>query len=89
MFATKDARLHSRGISCFLVERSAPGVSVAEMKLQGLKGASLATLTLNDVGVDRANLIGRPMAGRKSSGRRCCKSAFCCRRSWSARCGGR
>jgi alkylation response protein AidB-like acyl-CoA dehydrogenase len=63
VFATKDARLHSRGISCFLVERSAPGVSVTEMKLQGLKGASLATLTLNDVGVDRANLIGRPNGG--------------------------
>jgi hypothetical protein len=63
VFATKDARLHSRGISCFLVERSAPGVGVAEMKLQGLKGASLATLTLNDVRVDRAKLIGRPNGG--------------------------
>ena len=63
VFATKDARLHSRGISCFLVERSAPGVRVADMKLQGLKGASLGTLALNDVGVDRANLIGRPNGG--------------------------
>jgi L-prolyl-PCP dehydrogenase len=63
VFATKDARLHSRGIGCFLVERSAPGVSVADMKLQGLKGASLGTLTLNEVGVDRGSLIGRPNGG--------------------------
>jgi alkylation response protein AidB-like acyl-CoA dehydrogenase len=63
VFATKDARLHSRGIGCFLVERSAPGVSVAAMKLQGLRGASLGTLTLNDVGVDRGSLIGRPNGG--------------------------
>ena len=33
------------------------------MKLQGLKGASLGTLTLNDVGVDRGSLIGRPNGG--------------------------
>ncbi len=63
VFATKDARLHSRGICCFLVERSAPGVTVAEMKLQGLKGASLATLSLKDVRVDRTSLIGRPNGG--------------------------
>lgn len=63
VFATKDARLHSRGIGCFLVERSAPGVTVAEMRLQGLKGASLATLSLKDVRVDRTSLIGRPNGG--------------------------
>ena len=28
VFATKDARLHSRGISCFLVDRLTPGVAV-------------------------------------------------------------
>ncbi len=63
VFATKDARLHSRGISCFLVERSTPGVSVAAMALQGLKGASLGTLTLNEVRLDRASLIGRLNGG--------------------------
>ncbi|MGA7457887.1 MAG: acyl-CoA dehydrogenase [Methyloceanibacter sp.] len=63
VFATKDARLHSRGISGFLVERSAPGVKLAEMKLQGLKGASLGTLSLNEVRVDRASLVGRPNGG--------------------------
>lgn len=63
VFATKDARLHSRGISCFLVDRSAPGVTVAEMALQGLKGASLATLSLNEVRVDKGTLIGRPNGG--------------------------
>ena len=63
VFATKDARLHSRGISSFLVDRSTPGVTVTEMTLQGLKGASLATLTLNDIGVARASLIGRPNGG--------------------------
>lgn len=63
VFATKDARLHSRGIGCFLVERAAPGVAVAAMKLQGLKGASLGTLVLSDVQVGRENLIGRPNGG--------------------------
>jgi alkylation response protein AidB-like acyl-CoA dehydrogenase len=63
VFATKDARLHSRGISCFLVERSTPGVSVAAMALQGLKGASLGTLTLNEVRLNRASLIGRLNGG--------------------------
>ena len=89
VFATKDARLHSRGIGCFLVERSAPGVRVADMKLQGLKGASLGTLTLDDVGVDRGASSGGPMAGRRSSGRRCSRNASCSRLFWWARCGGR
>src|SRR5262245_412858 len=63
VFATKDARLHSRGISCFLVERSTPGVTIAEMAVQGLKGASLGTLTLNGARLDRASLIGKPNGG--------------------------
>ncbi|HEX2446778.1 MAG TPA: acyl-CoA dehydrogenase [Methyloceanibacter sp.] len=63
VFATKDPRLHSRGISCFLVERATPGVTVAEMELQGLKGASLATLSLSGVQVPRTSLIGRLNGG--------------------------
>lgn len=63
VFATKDARLHSRGISCFLVDRSTPGVTVATMALQGLKGASLGTLTLNEVRLNPASLIGRLNGG--------------------------
>ena len=63
VFATKDVRLHSRGVGCFLVERSAPGVTVAEMALQGLRGASLGTLALSEVRIGRASLIGRPNGG--------------------------
>ena len=55
VFATKDARLHSRGICCFLVERSAPGVTVAEHgAARPRKALRSATLSLNDVRVDRA-----------------------------------
>ncbi len=63
VFATKDARLHSRGISCFLIERSSPGVTVTEMPVQGLRGTSLGRLTLSDVRIGRVQLIGRPNAG--------------------------
>lgn len=63
VFATKDPRLHSRGISAFVVERAAPGVAVAPIAVEGARGASLGALTLADVHVGRDALIGRPNAG--------------------------
>jgi alkylation response protein AidB-like acyl-CoA dehydrogenase len=63
VFATKDARLHSRGISAFLVERTTPGITVAPIAVEGVRAASLGTVTLADVHVGREALIGRPNAG--------------------------
>lgn len=64
VFATKDVRLHSRGISAFLVERGAPGVTAAAAQVQGSPGnASLGTVTLRDVHIGREALIGRANAG--------------------------
>ena len=63
VLATRDHRLHSRGISCFLVDRSAPGVSVEEIPVQGIAGASLGRLTLTDVSVGKSSLVGRLNGG--------------------------
>ena len=64
VFATKDQRLHSRGISAFLVERSTPGVTATAAQVQGSAGnASLGTVTLKDVHIGRDTLIGRVNAG--------------------------
>jgi alkylation response protein AidB-like acyl-CoA dehydrogenase len=63
VFATKDVRLHSRGVSCFLVERSSPGVTVTALPVQGLAGSALGTVTLTDVPVERTRLIGRLNGG--------------------------
>jgi alkylation response protein AidB-like acyl-CoA dehydrogenase len=63
VFATKDTRLHSRGISSFLVERSSPGVAVAAIPVRGVAGSSLGKLTLTDATIDRAGLVGRLNGG--------------------------
>lgn len=64
VFATKDVRLHSRGVSAFLVERTNSGVTTAAAEVQGSPGsASLGTVTLRDVHVGRGALIGRVNAG--------------------------
>jgi alkylation response protein AidB-like acyl-CoA dehydrogenase len=63
VFATKDTRLHSRGISAFLVERAAPGVTVSPINVEGARGASLGSITLADVHVGCEGLIGRLNGG--------------------------
>lgn len=63
VFATKDARLHSRGISAFLVERGDPGVTTQAATEPGHAVATLGSVTLADVHVGRDRLIGRINGG--------------------------
>ena len=72
VFATKDARLHSRGISAFLVERATPGVTIdGSRRARANGGSRSARVTLTDVHVGRESLIGRGrMPARRSSGTR-------------------
>jgi alkylation response protein AidB-like acyl-CoA dehydrogenase len=64
VFATKDPRLHSRGISAFVVDRSTPGVSSSAVKVDGSAGnVTLGTVVLKDVHVGRDALLGRVNAG--------------------------
>ena len=67
IFATKDVRLHSRGISAFLVERGTPGVTQHRRRKacrdRPPGNASLGTVTLRDVHIGREALIGRVNAG--------------------------
>jgi alkylation response protein AidB-like acyl-CoA dehydrogenase len=62
VFATKDARLHSRGISAFLVERG-DGFSSAAVSGPGHAVSTLGSVTLADVHVGRDRLIGRINGG--------------------------
>lgn len=63
VFATKDTRLHSRGISAFLVERGTPGLATAAVTEPGHAASTLGTVTLADVHVPREALIGRINGG--------------------------
>ncbi len=63
VFATKDARLHSRGIAGFIVERAAPGLVVAPIPVNGAAGASLGKVTLRNVEVGKDSLVGRLNGG--------------------------
>jgi len=63
VFATKDTRLHSRGISAFLVERGTPGLSTAAVNEPGHATATLGSVTLADVHIGRDRLVGRINGG--------------------------
>jgi alkylation response protein AidB-like acyl-CoA dehydrogenase len=63
VFATKDTRLHSRGISAFLVERGTPGMTTAAVTEPGHAVSTLGTITLADVHIGRDRLIGRINGG--------------------------
>ncbi len=64
LLATKDPRLHFRGVSAFLVPRNAEGVKIGldEPRL-GLHGCSIGALTLDRVAVPKSALVGRIGAG--------------------------
>ena len=66
VFATVDAEQGYRGITAFLVERSAPGFSVGkhEHKL-GIRASSTCELVLQDVRVPAANVLGEVGKGYK------------------------
>lgn len=60
VLATRDPRLHFRGISAFLVPRTARGVEVgADEPRMGLHGCSIGSLFLDDVVVPRSAVLGR------------------------------
>jgi alkylation response protein AidB-like acyl-CoA dehydrogenase len=64
VLATKDPRLHARGISAFLVPADAPGLSAgADEPRLGLHGCSIGALVLDHVEVPSSALLGRPGGG--------------------------
>lgn len=59
VFAKTEPEKRSRGISCFIVERNFPGVSIGkEAEPVGLRGAGLAELLLRDAKIPAENLLG-------------------------------
>jgi alkylation response protein AidB-like acyl-CoA dehydrogenase len=60
VLATKDPRLHSRGVSAFLIPSDAPGVKPgADEQRLGLSGCSIGSLSLDRVVVPESALLGR------------------------------
>lgn len=66
VLATTDKLLKHKGISAFLVDMKAPGVSVGkkEDKL-GIRASSTGTVTFEEVHVTQAQMLGPPGAGFK------------------------
>jgi alkylation response protein AidB-like acyl-CoA dehydrogenase len=66
VWAKTDTKAASRGISAFLVERGAPGLSVGppEDKM-GLRGSTTVPLGFDDVDIDASALLGREGDGFK------------------------
>ncbi|MFP2959991.1 acyl-CoA dehydrogenase family protein [Myxococcus sp. 1LA] len=59
VLATKNPRLHFRGISAFLVPRDAPGVEVGiDEPRMGLHGCSVGSVWFDDVRVPRSAVLG-------------------------------
>ncbi len=59
IFAKTDPAEHSRGVSCFIVPADSPGFSVSSYETKmGLKGSPTGELTLDEVRVPAANLVG-------------------------------
>ena len=63
VFATKDTRLHSRGISAFAIDRGTPGLTTNAATEPGHAVATLGSVTLHDVHVGRERLLGRVNGG--------------------------
>lgn len=66
VLATTDKSKKHKGISAFIVDMKAPGVSLGkkEDKL-GIRGSSTATVTFEDYKVPKANLLGQAGEGFK------------------------
>jgi alkylation response protein AidB-like acyl-CoA dehydrogenase len=61
---TVFAQLEGRGMTAFLVEANAEGLTIgAEEHKMGIKGSSTVNLTLENVRVPKENLLGRPGEG--------------------------
>ncbi|HEX6100343.1 MAG TPA: acyl-CoA dehydrogenase [Thermoanaerobaculia bacterium] len=64
VFATKDPRLHTRGIAAFLVRRDTPGLRAGENQPRpGLSGCSIGNLYLDGAVVPQEAIVGRPGKG--------------------------
>ncbi|MEG4167526.1 MULTISPECIES: acyl-CoA dehydrogenase family protein [unclassified Microcoleus] len=64
VFATLNPERGKRGITCFLVEKDAPGLIVKrKMSKMGLRTAQMAELLLDNCEVPAANLLGKEGAG--------------------------
>jgi alkylation response protein AidB-like acyl-CoA dehydrogenase len=64
VFATRDPRLHSRGISAFVVPVTAPGLTVrVDSAKSGPRGCSIGSVRLDRVPVPSSALIGGRDAG--------------------------
>lgn len=68
VFAVTDPEAGRKGISCFVVEKDAPGVSigVAEKKM-GIKTSDTREVSLIDVEVPASNMIGEAGTGFKTA----------------------
>ena len=66
IFATRDKRQRHAGISCFVVEAAAKGVTAAKMKGKlGQRASDTAEIVLEDVRVPASSLVGEEGAGFK------------------------
>ena len=66
MFATTDKAKKHKGISAFIIPKSAPGFSIGkkEDKL-GIRGSSTVNLIFEDCRIPKANLLGKEGEGFK------------------------
>ena len=66
VFATIDPALGYKGITCFVVERDAPGLTVGkkEDKL-GIRASSTCEVVLNEVRAPKTSILGEPGKGYK------------------------
>ncbi|HLG71826.1 MAG TPA: acyl-CoA dehydrogenase [Chloroflexota bacterium] len=64
LFCRTDKTSKHRGISCLIVDRDTPGLTVgAKEKTMGIRASSTVQLTFEDARVSKANLLGREGQG--------------------------
>jgi butyryl-CoA dehydrogenase/short/branched chain acyl-CoA dehydrogenase len=68
VFATIDPSAGHRGVTCFIVERSARGFQVGQKEDKlGIRASSTCELVLEDVRVEREQVLGEPGKGYKAA----------------------
>ena len=66
VFATRDKSMRHKGISCFIVEGEAPGLTRSKMKgKMGQRSSDTAELVLDDVRVPKGAMVGAEGTGFK------------------------
>jgi alkylation response protein AidB-like acyl-CoA dehydrogenase len=64
VFASTDPRKRFAGISCFLVDRSAPGLTVGQsLNKMGLRTGPASEVTFSDCEIPAESILGKPGAG--------------------------